>query len=150
MKINIKKTLFSLLLSGILLVCIVCMMAIFVSGPLVKYNKNMSNVIALITENKEYISINQDVFRYETYILETDLSFEIYDAKGDFVLRRAKKDLDLQRVESYVYDRFGLQDIEITIGYGYTNGVYIVRGNEVTVWVDIDEYVDVFYYEGVW
>lgn len=150
MKINMKKMLFSLLLSVILLFCIVSIMAIFVSGPLVKYNKNVNKVMTLITENKEYISIKQDVFRYETYVVETELSFEIFDAKGDFVLRRAKKDLDYNRVLTYVFDTFGLRDVEIDIGYGYTNGVYLVRTNNVTIWIDIDEYIEVFYYEGVW
>lgn len=147
-QINYSRFALSLLLTlGFMLIAF-STYAIFVSGPLISYNLQVEKMMNQITEGEEYLRIYQNVFRYETYILEKEKTYEIYDQQGGFVLERNKSELDFEKAIEIATNTYHLVEPSVEIGYGYTNGAYQLSDETTTLWLDLDSYEYVYYFAG--
>lgn len=142
-----KRFFITLCLLILLATSILVVIALYISGPNIKYETEVQNEIAVIKAQSEveYIDMKRDVFRYVVYIAESDDAYAWYDRDGKALLHKFKKDIHVQDILTNVKDVYGISDVQGSIGYGYDNGVYIVENDEVKILLDIDTMKEIYY-----
>lgn len=146
MKFNGKsfaKTCFLLL---VLLIVLLVEVSLFISGPNRKYEKKIADQIAVIeAKNSDLEGIERHVFQYITYSGKGKGSYFWYNEEGNVIVERKLNTYKANEVEAKVKKNYQVNDIKITLGYGYDNPVYVVKTDVGEILFDYDTLEEVFY-----
>lgn len=147
-KWNWKSILLTTFLLFVLIVVIYSLIGISISGPYYAEQNDQQKIIEKIKkEEKKAISITRHQFEYITYTCETKNDYIIYNEKGEKILTRSKKDLQLDEVKKIINEKYPeLADQDIQISYGYKSIVYLIEDDHYTkLMLDFDKLKKVFY-----
>ncbi|NBK97790.1 MAG: hypothetical protein EOM50_07185 [Erysipelotrichia bacterium] len=147
-KWNWKSITLTMVLLCVLIACVYALIAFNITGPYYMGQSKSEKVIEKIKQKeKQVVSIKRHSFQYITYTCETKNKYIIYNEKGEKILTRSKKDLQLDKVKAIVNESYPeLADEEIQISYGYKNAVYLLEDDQYTMlMLDFDKLKEVFY-----
>lgn len=142
-----KRLLITLCLCIFLLASIITVIALYISGPNIKYETEIQRHIESIKEQskEEFSSIERHVFRYITYVATTKDEHIWFNSENKELLRRKNDELTLDSALQKVRNDHSLSNLKVTLGYGYEQGVYVVENNEYLVLLDIDTLEEIYY-----
>lgn len=140
MKLTGRNAVVSGLLFFILIIVILINIAIYISGPMRKYEYDQALITNKITDKYKYIhSIKRHSFQYVIYVGEGKYSYYWFDAKAKLLLHRNKEDLQFNEVKAIAKERYRINDARITLGYGYKNAVYVIHKEaNQEIYLDLD------------
>lgn len=147
-KMNWKSMILVLFLVLILIVVIYSLIGISITGPYYLGQQDRNEVISKIEKSeKDVKSITRHSFEFITYTCETEDEYIIYNEKGEKILTRDKKDIQLDEVEKIINKDYPeLVSQEIQLSYGYENAVYLIEDDNYTMlMLDFDDLKEVFY-----
>ena len=146
-KINVKGIAKTVFLIFLLLFVVYTFIGILISGPVLKKESEEKAVIAKITnENKGIENIEKNIFEYVTYTGEDNKRFVIFDEKGNRLAIRYKKDAKFDKVKQMIENEYpGLKDVDIKVGYGKNQPVYIIEKGYEKLIINFDSLRVVFY-----
>lgn len=146
MKINGKSLAISAVLIIILIIVLLVESSIFISGPSRKYEEEVSEEMAAIRDTyKEIKNLRRDAFYYITYVGEDADSYVWFNNKGKAIVSRKKDTNQTDKVKQEVEKRYGAKDIQVALGYGYDNPVYVVQCSKGQILLDYDSLKEVYY-----
>ena len=146
MKVNFKSI--GITLGLVVIACIVFYLniAIFISGPVHKYNDKIDHQIAHIKKAYTDISdITRHVFHYVVYIGEDKENYVWFNEKGKSIDVRTKDTYDIRKVKQIIKEDYHGRDLKITLGYGYKNPVYVVNFDQGEVLLDYDTFEEIYF-----
>lgn len=147
-KMNWKSMILVLFLVLILIVVIYSLIGISITGPYYLGQQDRNEVISKIEKSEKGVkSITRHSFEFITYTCETEDEYIIYNEKGEKILTRDKKDIQLDEVEKIINKDYPeLVSQEIQLSYGYENAVYLIEDDNYTMlMLDFDDLKEVFY-----
>ena len=146
---NIKNIgITSLLILIIILLCYINV-GLNITGPM-NYEAYKDEVI-LKEVKKEYPSINslyRHSFKYVTYSTISNEKVYIFDNEGGLVVEKEFKSEMIDEIKHLVLDNYGIGNVEVNIGFGYNNAVYVVEEEDMIVLFDYDTKDVVYYFRG--
>lgn len=142
-----KKLLISLCLLILLGASCITVIALYISGPSIKYDSEINQQKEAIQqkEKETFISLDRHVFRYITYVAKTTNEYIWYDSEAKELLRRKSDKVNFELAKAKVAETHKLEDLRVSLGYGYEQGVYIVENSEYVVLLDIDSLKEIYY-----
>ncbi|WP_278567832.1 hypothetical protein [Amedibacillus dolichus] len=146
MKINYKSILITVLLLIVLGVVLFVETGMFISGPQRKYEDDIRKIETTIMKNYRGIkNIQRHVFYYTVYVGENDKNIVWFNELGEDIVTRKLKTKDFEKVERSVEERYHAKHIEVSLGYGYDNPVYVVECDKGLILLDYDTLKEVYY-----
>ncbi|MDF9824082.1 hypothetical protein M2475_000404 [Breznakia sp. PF5-3] len=147
-KINIKTILITLALLLLTLLIMIGVMAIFISGPVLKNQSAEEKVIDKIRNDEDTCeSIDRYSFEFVTYTCETSSEYVIYDKNGKKIASRGKKEAQFDEVKEKQSKYEEFNGIEPVVSYGYDSVVYIFE-NDIDMLVYDFENLELLFYSG--
>ena len=146
---NLKKIGVTLLLCFIIIFLIIVNIGLNITGPY--YYDNYKDEVVLKTVKKDYPWISnlyRHRFKYLTYSYYDNSTVYVFDYEGELVV---KKDFDLQsfdEIKEIVKNEYGLDDVDVHIGFGYNDIVYVVEEENVFIYFDYETKEVVYYVRG--
>ena len=132
-------------LSLILVLIIVLMWTLFISGPARVHEAKQASRIAKIQEQNENIKgITEHVFDYVTYQGYDSENLYWYNAKSELITSRDISTLNYAKAKRIAKKQYKIKCDSITLGYGYNNPVYEIRGSNKLILLDYDSFFCVF------
>lgn len=140
MKLSGRNVLVSGALLLLLLAVILFEIAIFISGPMRKQESKEAAITDVIRERYKYINtFERHSFRYVVYVGEAANSYYFFDANGDLLMHKTKRELRFEEVKAIPQQDYQIADAKITLGYGYENAVYVIHGKgSQEIYLDLD------------
>lgn len=146
MKFNGKSLAVTASLLIVLLVVVLIEISIFISGPSRKYEADIKKQEQKIqTKYKEIKKLHRDAFYYVTYVGEDSSSYVWFNEKGNAIQKREKNTLKMDAVKTKIEKDYQGKDIEVTLGYGYHNPVYVVYCNQGKIVLDYDSLEEIYF-----
>lgn len=145
-KIRIINSLKLFLLLLIFLFFVYCFIAIFITGPKYHYDIKINQQIQNIKKSNPNVSkINRHVFQYIIYIGEDEHCFYWYNEKGEQITKINKTEFNVQQLQekiNLIAHNLGIQleEIDVKLGYGYKNPVYIIETQNFEMYLDYKDY----------
>lgn len=139
MKGSLKSVMFT-----VFLICLVCIViyieiAAFISGPARAYEEKIQEEEQKIKEQFSTITkLNRHVFQYTVYSGSVDETMMWFNERGEVITTRDMRDISIDEVSKKVLEEYAMKDVEITLGYGYHNPVYVVVSKTRELLLDID------------
>lgn len=142
-----KKLLITVFLLVLLAVSLMTLIAMYISGPSIKYDKEMQLEMDHIRQSSEasFLTLERHVFRYVTYIGETEDAYYWFDRDGRELLQKPKQEIHMEEASAYATEAHDLSDVKKSIGYGYENGAYVLENEEYLLLLDIDTLEEIYY-----
>ena len=135
MKINGKSLAVSIGLLAVLLIVLLVESSIFISGPSRKYEEKIDEQMSAIRDTyKEIKNLRRDAFNYVWF-----------NDKGKAIVSRKKDTEQTDKVKQEVQKRYGAKEIQVALGYGYDNPVYVVDCSAGEILLDYDSLKEVYY-----
>lgn len=101
MKLSGRNVLVSGALLLLLLAVILFEIAIFISGPMRKQESKEAAITDVIRERYKYINtFERHSFRYVVYVGEAANSYYFFDANGDLLMHKTKRELRFEEVKA--------------------------------------------------
>lgn len=91
--------------------------------------------------------INRHSFKYITYSAVLKDKAYFFDYEGVLIVEKPYDESQIKRVKELAASK-GFEDVEVTLGYGYTNPVFVVEKDNQFLYVDYDTLEIVFYMKG--
>jgi len=130
-----------LLLFAVILVEI----AMFISGPAIRYDAKIAAQKEVIFKQYESLhELDRHVFAYVIYSGRDDEKYYWFNERGELLTWRSLDDMDLQKVQAIAKQTYHMEDSTVSVGYGYKNPVYRLEDRETEVYLDIDTMEQVF------
>ncbi|MEG0360147.1 MAG: hypothetical protein RR602_00830 [Longicatena sp.] len=149
MKLNGKSAFLTSVLCVILLLVILAEIGIFISGPSRKYEDDIAKPIASIKRNyKDLKNIHRDVFYYTTYIGEDEDTIVWFNEAGKIITSEKKSTLQIAKAKEIAQTQYGAKEIDVHIGYGYDNPVYVIQSEVGKLLLDYNTFKEVYYLKG--
>lgn len=146
MKINVKSLIITLCLFMILGAVILVEISLFISGPVRKYEDKIERQVAVIEEeNKNIQDIQRHVFQYITYAGHDNKNYTWFNEEGAIIVQRKLATYQPNEALAKVKKDYGVEDAEITLGYGYDNPVYVATSDAGIILMDFDTLEEVYY-----
>lgn len=143
----------NLIVTGLLLLLLagvwVVEISVFIAGPNQKYEKDIAAIQTKIAQDYKNIdALKRHAFHYVTYSGQGANYDYWFDQDGKLLMKRSiKKDRREEALQKAV-DKYQIDNAKVSLGYGYKNAVYIITGNNKTVYYDFDSLKQVYYREG--
>ena len=146
MKINKKSVLITTCIILFGLIIFYMNVALFISGPSVKYEDKLEKEQQAITKNyKDITLINRHVFQYVVLVGEDKDQFVWFNENSKAIDHRKKATYKERTVEDIVRTQYHAMDIEVTLGYGYKNPCYVVTCDQGLILLDYDSLKEIYY-----
>lgn len=142
-----KRLLVTILLIILLAASVITVIALYISGPNLKYEHDIQDEIAYIKETHDVSlqSIERHVFRYVVYVGVTQDSYYWFDREGTLLLQKPKSEIHIEEARTMAQSIHGLDDLQESIGYGYDSGAYVFENDEYLLLMDIDTMEEISY-----
>lgn len=130
----------------IVLILVVFMIwSLFISGPNRVREVVQQNRIAKIEKaHKDVQGISEHVFDYVTYQGYDQTTLYWFNAKSKVITTRDMDTLDYAKAKKIAKKKYNISCDTITLGYGYNNPVYEIRGSNKVLLLDYDSFKRVF------
>lgn len=136
---------FTVLLWIVLILVVLLWWSLFISGPSRVYEVKQEKAISTIEkENSGITGLTVHRFDYTTYQGYTDSTLYWFDENGDTITTRAIETLDYDKAKEVAKETYGITCQTITLGYGYNNPVYEIRGKKRMILIDYDTFERVY------
>ena len=146
MKINWKSIGITSVLLIVLCVVIVVEISLFISGPARKYEHDIEEQVNRIeTKYKDIKQLQRHVFYYTTYVGQDDKTIVWFNELGKVIVTRKLQTLQSDKAKEIAATDYGIFDAAISLGYGYDNPVYVVKGKKGSILLDYDTLKEVYY-----
>ena len=146
MKINGKSLAISIGLLAVLAIVLLVESSIFISGPSRKYEEKIDEQMSAIRDTyKEIKNLRRDAFYYITYVGEDADNYVWFNDAGKAIVSRKKDTIQMDIVKQEVEKRYGAKDVQVALGYGYDNPVYVVNCSVGQILLDYDNLHEVYY-----
>lgn len=94
---------------------------------------------------KEIKNLHRDAFYYITYVGEDADNYVWFNDAGKAIVSRKKDTIQMDNVKQEVEKRYGAKDVQVALGYGYDNPVYVVNCSVGQILLDYDNLHEVYY-----
>lgn len=146
MKLNWKSISITTGLCIVLGFVVIVEIALFISGPARSYEKQITTEESLITkEYKNIKNITRHVFYYTTYVGEEDGSLLWFNEKGKNIVSKKKNTMKIEEAKQIARDTYGAITVEVMLGYGYKNPVYVLTCDVGSILLDYDTMKEVYF-----
>lgn len=146
MKLNGRSIAISAGLLLVLLVVLLVEISLFISGPARQYDDKIDAQMAKITKTYQDIkNLRRDAFYYITYVGEDKDMLVWFNEKGKAIVSKEKNTLQTEKVKQVAQKEYGAKDIQVSLGYGYDNPVYVVDCSLGRILFDYDTLHEVYY-----
>lgn len=133
---------------GLLLIlfCIIVIeIVLFVSGPAICYDEKIAAQKDVIMKEYEDIEeLDRYVFAYIIYGGQDKENYYWFNENGELLTWRALSKLNTKKAQQEARRLHGMENSEVSIGYGYENPVYVVENDAYELYLDIDTYETVY------
>ena len=141
-KHGIKMT---VILCVILILVVLMIWSLFISGPNRVKEMVVQNRIAKIEKaHKNIKGISEHDFDYVTYQGYDDTTLYWFNAKSKVITTRDIDTLDYAKAKKIAKKKYNIKCDTITLGYGYNNPVYEIRGSHKVLLLDYDSFIRVY------
>ena len=149
MRFHPKNMIVTAVLLCLLILVIIVELFIFVIGPNQKYEHDIAVIENKITNTYKYIqTVDRNVFHFTTYTGISENTYYWFDEEGKLLMRRNREEDRQDEVKEKASKDHNMKDVQVTLGYGYKNAVYIVKTKQEEVYYDFDSLKEVYYREG--
>lgn len=146
MKINGKSIAVTAILIIVLFFVIMIEIALFISGPSEKYEAKVQQQISAIQKDyKDIDNIKRHVFHYIVYIGEDEDTIVWFNEEAKPIVSKEKSSLQLEKARQEAKALYGFDDVEVSLGYGYNNPVYVIQSDDCELLLDYDTFKTVYY-----
>ncbi|MGN1343738.1 MAG: hypothetical protein ACI4U3_04110 [Traorella sp.] len=146
---NFKRVGMTLFLVLLIVVLIFMNIGLNISGPY--HYQESKNQSVLETVQKRFPAIHdlyRHVFKYVTYSFYNDNTVYLFDYEGKLVVQREFDISRFDEIKEICYQEYGLEDVDVQIGFGYDNLVFVVEKDERIILFDYDTNEVVYYLRG--
>lgn len=146
MKINKKSLFVTICMILIAVIIFYFNVAIFVSGPAVKYDDKIAKEEAsIVAQYKDISIIQRHVFQYVVYVGEDEDHYVWFNNESKAIDQRAKDTYREEEVKSLVAHDYQATDVHVKLGFGYKKPCYVVTCDQGTILLDYDSLKEVYY-----
>lgn len=146
MKLNWKSIGITSVLIVLLCGVIIVELSLFISGPARKYEGQIDDEMARIQEKYKNIkNMDRHVFYYTTYVGEDTKTIVWFNVKGKAIVNRKKNTLKIEEAKQVAQSTYGAKEVEVALGYGYDNPVYVIQSDVGSILLDYDTLKEVYY-----
>lgn len=92
-------------------------------------------------------TLNRHSFKYITYSSVVKDKAYFFDKDGELIVEKKYDETQLDKVRQ-IAATYGIENPEITLGYGYINPVYVIEQDHCFLYLDYDSLENVFYMKG--
>ena len=85
------------------------------------------------------------MFHYIVYIGEDDDTIVWFNEEAEPIVSKEKSTLQMERAKQEARDLYGWESMEVSLGYGYNNPVYVVEADNCELLLDYDTFKTVYY-----
>lgn len=146
MKLNGKSIIITTVLVVVLMLVLLIEISLFITGPSAKYDAKVEKQIAAIEKEYQDIKdIKRHIFHYIVYIGKDDEKIVWFNEEAKPIISKEKSTLQLEQAKQEAQKLYGWNSMEISLGYGYNNPVYVIQSNNCEVLLDYDTLKVVYY-----
>ncbi len=118
---------------------IVCLWALFISGPARIHDRQKAEVIATMEEIVPGVEgLSENKFDYVTWQGYTSDTLYWFDMTGQIITSRPMTTLDYDKAEEKARTKYDLEAETVTLAYGYSGPVYQLESDERILMLDYD------------
>ena len=146
---NIKKIGITLGLFIIILFLVFVNIGLHISGP--ARLEEVKDKIVLENVKKRFPlvhSLYQHNFKYVTYSAISNGYAYVFDYEGYLIMKKEFNDSMFDEIKDIVKREYGLENVEVNIGFGYDNMVFVVEEKNIMIYFDYDTKEVVYYLKG--
>lgn len=146
---NIEKIGITIGLLFMILFLIFVNIGLNISGP-VRYEE-AKNKEVLVQVNRRFPLIQdlyQHNFKYTTYSSIVGNIAYVFDYEGMLIMQKEFDESMIEEIKTIVKRDYGLEEIDVQIGFGYDNMVFVVEKEDRMIYFDYDTKEVVYYMKG--
>lgn len=118
---------------------IVCLWALFISGPARIHDRQKADVIAAMEEIVPGVEgLSENKFDYVTWQGYTSDTLYWFDMTGQIITSRPMTTLDYDKAEEKARTKYDLEAKTVTLAYGYSGPVYQLESDDRILMLDYD------------
>lgn len=145
MKEHLKSIPVTIVLLLLLLIVVFSEIAIYISGPSRKYEDSVAKQEQKIKDAYGSVKeLHRHVFQYTVYVGEDEQLYIWFNEEGNVVTTKEKSSARFSEAKRIAQSVYGLQDAEISLGYGYKNPVYVLVSDEREILLDYDSMEELY------
>lgn len=146
---NIKKIGLTVCLIFLAVFLIFINIGLNISGPARYEAKKDEAVLEVVQKRFPLIhSLYRHSFKYVTYSAVSGNTAYVFDYEGELVMEKDYDESMSADIRSLVFEKYGIENAQVHIGYGYDNMVFAVEEKDLMVYFDYDTYEVVYYLRG--
>lgn len=146
---DIKKLGITIGLFFMILFLIFVNIGLNISGP-ARYEE-MKNQTVLTQVKKRFPLINdlyEHNFKYTTYSAVSDDTAYVFDYEGFLIMQKDFDQSMIKDIQKIVERKYGIEDANVHIGFGYDNMIFVVEENKQMIYFDYDTKEVIYYMKG--
>lgn len=93
-------------------------------------------------------SLYQHDFKYTTYSAIIGDTAYVFDYEGMLIMQKEFDESMIKEIQKIVKRDYGIEDVNVQIGFGYDNMVFVVEENNRMIYFDYDTKEVVYYMKG--
>lgn len=126
-------------LFAVLFLMIICLWALFISGPSRLYDEQVAQVQARIEEQVPHVEgLTENKFDFVTWQGYTDQKLYWFDAQGGIITERDLSTLNYEAAREKARSSYDMDPETVTLAYGYSAPVYQLQSGEQILMLDYD------------
>ena len=146
---NIKKIGLTVCLILLVVFLIFINIGLNISGPVRYEAKKDEAVLNIVQKRFPFIhSLYRHSFKYVTYSCVDKNKAYVFDYEGILVMEKDYDESMSANIQALVLEKYGVENAQVHIGYGYDNIVFVVEEKDLMVYFDYDTYDVVYYLRG--
>ena len=122
---------------------------LYISGPSRVNEKKDEKILEIVQKEYKFIDeLYRHSFKYVTYSYVDESYAYVFDHDGDFVGKKEFSSIMFDEIKTICKDNYGLNDVDVHIGFGYDNFVFVVEEENIMIYFDYDSKEVVYYLRG--
>lgn len=146
---DIKKITISIGLLFMILFLVFVNIGLIISGPARLEEIKDQEVLAQVNRRFPLIhSLYQHDFKYTTYSAVMKNQAYVFDYEGVLIMSKDYDESMIEEIKTIVKKDYGIEEVDVQIGFGYNNMVFVVEKDDQMIYFDYDTKEVVYYMKG--
>ena len=146
---DIKKITITIGLLFMILFLIFVNIGLNISGPARLEEIKVQEILERVNSRFPLVhSLYQHNFRYTTYSAIVKNEAFVFDYEGVLIMRKDFDESMIEEIKSIVKEDYGIEEVDVQIGFGYNNMVFVVEKDDQIICFDYDTKEVVYYMKG--